>query len=139
MPGDILGNLKVRISDPWKNNLPNFFLEILYWFETSKNDHSREGTGEAAGALIHESMCLFYFPKMLFYSQNCPFISRHAHLFSGIDLLFSRSVFLFLKNTLLFSRIALYFSRSFFFLFIVCTFSKNAFFPADCTFSLSCS
>ena len=52
--------------------------------------------------------------------------------------LFPRSAFLFLKNALLFSRIALFPELLSFYL-LCASFSKNAVFPADCTFSSSCS
>ena len=37
---DILGNLRVRTSDPWKMRDPRKIFEILFWLETSGNDHS---------------------------------------------------------------------------------------------------
>ena len=88
-PGDILENLRVRVSDPWGKSAPRKNFKILFWLETSIRLQK--------GVLL----------KMLFYCQNCTFISRSALLFSGIVLLFFRSASLFLKNVLLFSRISL--------------------------------
>ena len=37
--GDILWNLRVRISEPWKKRTPRKIFETLFYLETSKNDH----------------------------------------------------------------------------------------------------
>ena len=117
--GDILGNLIVRMSDSWEKSALRKIFEILFWLETSKNDHSMQ---------VRLQVPLFPEIALLF--------SRFALLFPRTALLFSRSVlllsgiaFLFLKNAR-FSRIA-------FFLFTVRLFPRM-FFPADCTCS-SCS
>ena len=112
--GDILGNLRVRISDP------------------QKKIGRIGGGGGVARALVLKSSP--------FTSQKCPLICRIALLFSRITALFSRnafllprialpfsksvlwfprSAFLFLKNASLFSRTVLEFSRIAFFLFPV--------------------
>ena len=51
---------------------PRKIFEILFWLETTKNDHLRGGD-EVASALVLRSVCLLL-PKMPFYSQNCLFI-----------------------------------------------------------------
>ena len=120
--GDILGNLRVRISDPQKKR-------------------GRMGEGRGGGVGGASALALKSSP---FTSQKCPLICRIALLFSRITALFSRnafllpgaalsffksvllfprSAFLFLKNASLFSRIVLQFSRIAFFLFPCAIFS----------------
>ena len=111
LAGDILRNLRVRISDPWGKSAPR---KILVWLETSKNDHCRYGGGGGGVRL----------QVPLFSSQCALLLPKNALLFSSIVFLFSRSAFIFLKNALLVIYCA--------------SFSKNVFSPADCTF-LSCS
>ena len=43
--GDILGNLTVRISDPWGKSAPRKIFEILFWLEIFKREHSRGEMG----------------------------------------------------------------------------------------------
>ena len=97
---------------------------VLFWLETSKNDHSKgEGT-----------------------SQKCPFIPRIVLLFSEIALLFSRSALLFLRGEVpfyvskcpVFQIFSLVFQKHLF-IYCACLFSGMLFFSADCTFSTSCS
>ena len=108
--GDILGNLIVRMSDSWEKSALRKIFEILFWLETSKNDHSMQ---------VRLQVPLFPEIALLF--------SRFALLFPRTALLFSRSVlllsgiaFLFLKNAR-FSKIA-------FFLFTVRVFFQECFF-----------
>ena len=63
---DILKNLAVRISGTLEKSLRRKIYEILFWLETSKNNHSREES-----ALVLKSM----YPST---SQKCPFIPRFA-------------------------------------------------------------
>ena len=112
----------------------NFFL-----IETSKNDQFKGGDSEAASALVFNSMCPFTSPKCPFIPRIALLFSINAILFPRISLLFSRSAFLFLKNSLLFSGIVLCLPEVPSFYFLCTSFSKNAFFPVDGTFSLSCS
>ena len=91
----------------WKHNniksVPRKIFEILFWLETSKNDHCRERS----------------FSEMSFYSQNFPIFSFWIALsfsksvlsFPGIVLLFSRSTLLFCKNAFLFLKNALLLSK----------------------------
>ena len=39
---DILGNLRVRISDLWWKNTPKKKIKIQFLLETPKTDHSKE-------------------------------------------------------------------------------------------------
>ena len=64
--------------------------EILFWFELSKKDHSREGS-EVASALILKSIC----PST---SQKCSFIPRGAFLFRKNALLFSKNALWYAQN-----------------------------------------
>ena len=63
---DILRNLAVRISGTLEKSLLRKIYEILFWLETSKNNHYGEES-----ALVLKSMC----PST---SQKCPFIPRVA-------------------------------------------------------------
>ena len=113
--GDILGNLRVRISDPQK-----------------KGGRMGEGRGGGASALALKSSP--------FTSQKCPLICRIALLFSRITALFSRNAFLlpraalsFFKSVLLFPRSAfLFLKKASLFSRIVLQFSKIAFFLFPC-------
>ena len=44
--GDILRNLKIRISDPRKKSAPEKLSQILLWLETYENDHFRTSERE---------------------------------------------------------------------------------------------
>ena len=106
--GVILGNLRVRISDPWEKSSPRKIFEILFWLETFKNDHS--WSEEVRLQVPLSSICMLLLPKntlffleLLFIFQNCPFVSWN---WCVVFIFFSRSVFLFFKCALLFSRIA---------------------------------
>ena len=92
LTGDVLENLRVRISDPLGKSAVEKFFEILFWLETTKNDHSRgfRVRGEAASALIVQAMC----PCT---SQKCHFIPRIALLFSRITLSFPEVLLYFLE------------------------------------------
>lgn len=61
--GDILGNLRVRISDPWEESTHRKSFEILLWFETSKNDSSKGGW-LGCKCPCSEVTVPFYFPKI---------------------------------------------------------------------------
>ena len=140
--GDILGNLRVRISDPWEKKCPWKIFEISFWFETSKNDHSR-GRGWGCKCPCLRVNVAFYFPKMPFYFQNCPFTPRIALLFSTIALFnFQNCSFilqkcpfaswdyhLFSRSALLFSSLAFSSSRSAFVFITVRVFFQECFFP----------
>ena len=75
--GDILGNFGVRISDPWGKKALKILFEILFWLETSGNDHLR-GRGRGCKCPCPQINVPFYFPKTPFYSQNCPFIFQNS-------------------------------------------------------------
>ena len=76
-PRDILGNLRIRISDPWEKSGTRKRFEILFWFETSRKSLFRRG-GEVASASVSKSMCLFTSQKMPFYFQKYPFIFQNC-------------------------------------------------------------
>ena len=99
--------------------------EILFWLETSKNDHCRKGmrlqvpfsSNKCALLLLKNALLLpellfhfpewlFYFRKLLFYFSevSCCFLEL-SFCFLGLPFC-PKSAFLFLKNILLFSRIA---------------------------------
>ena len=110
---DILGNLRVKISDPWRKNAPRNIFEILFWLETSKNDHSRRG----GSTLVLRSMCPstsknallflelpFYFPEVPFGLLEMSFRFPEVPVcFPEVPFCFPEMLF-FLKNALLFSR-----------------------------------
>ena len=76
--GDILGNLRVRISDLWKKSSPKKIFKILFQLETFKNDHSRQET-EVTSVLVFKPMCPFtyqnalLFPKLPFHFPKLSF------------------------------------------------------------------
>ena len=147
--GDILGNFGVRISDPWGKKALKILFEILFWLETSGNDHLR-GRGRGCKCPCPQINVPFYFPKTPFYSQNCPFIFQNS-LFNIPELhyYFPEVSFCFLQLLFCFPEVLFYFSKmpycfpEFPFSFrevtsfyLLCgLFSKSAFFPVDCTFS----
>ena len=67
--GDILGYLRVRISDPRERNAPREVFEV-FGLETSKKGHSRRGS-----ALFLKSMCPSTSQNYPFIFQKCPFLS----------------------------------------------------------------
>ena len=89
-PGDILGNVRVGMSDSSKRNVPRKIFEILFSFETSKNGHSRRGKGRLQVSLS-SSHCVFLLPKIFFYSHNCHFI------FQDCPFIFQKCPFIFQK------------------------------------------
>ena len=91
LPGDILGNLRVRISDPWgKLPLENVF-EILYRLEKPKITIPDEEV--RLQVPLSSSQCALLLPK-------------NAILFSRSALLFSRKAFSF-SNSLVCPKITL--------------------------------
>ena len=95
--------------------------------------------GEVASALVFKSLCLL-FPKMPFYSQNFPFIFQKCPFcFPGSALLFSRSEFCFSEMSYGFPELPISFPELPSSYLLCASFSSNGFFPADCTFYLTCS
>ena len=122
LPGDILENLRVRVSDPWGKSAPRKIFKILFWLETSIKD-SRKG----------------YFSK-------CYFIARIALSFPEVLFCFLELSFCFSKVPLYFSKMSYCFPEFPFSFpevtscYLLCiSFSKNAFFPGDCALSWSSS
>ena len=109
---------------------------------------------EAASALVFNSMCpftsknallfpelSFYFPELPFYLPELPFYLQ-VMLFCFLELPFPFPEKLFSFSKMPYCFPELFFSLPellLFYYFLSVSFSKNAFFPADCTFSLSCS
>ena len=117
---DILGILRVRISDPWKKSVPRKIFEILFWLETSKNDHSKGG-GLRLPVAFSLSQCVLFLPK-------------NALLFSRIAVSFSRSLLLFPGIApLVFQKYPFLFQKYLLFIYCVCLFPGMLFFLADCT------
>ena len=136
----------VRISDSWEKSTPGKDFEILFWFETSKNDHSRGG-----GRLLVPLP--FYFPKMPFYSQNCSFIFQNCSfifqnrpfvsfnrpfIFQKCPFVLKKFLFILQKCLIVFQNYHLVFQKCLF-LFTIHVFFQECFFPADFTFSSTCS
>ena len=109
--GDILGNFGVRISDPWGKKALKILFEILFWLETSGNDHLR-GRGRGCKCPCPQINVPFYFPKTPFYSQNCPFIFQNS-LFNIPELhyYFPEVSFCFLQLLFCFPEVLFYFSK----------------------------
>ena len=96
-------------------NAPRNIFEILFWPETSKNDHSRGGS-KVARALVLKSMSPFT-------SQKCLFIPRIALLFPELLFYFPALVFYFPEMPFCFLELSSF--------YLLCgSFSKNAFFPS---------
>ena len=128
-------------SDSWGKSAPGKFFETLFWLATFKVSLS---LNQCALLLPKSGPLLFAELIDLLFSRIATLFSRSALLFPGITLLFSRS-------DPLFSRMAVYFLKMFFcfpqlpFSFselpsnylLWTSFSKNAFFAADSTFSSS--
>ena len=117
--GDILGNLRVRISDPWeKVALENF---ILFWLETSKNDHTEGGRVNMKVTLPSSSgLCAFLFPRKLRFIprticlkitntsfEKCNFYPNNFKFCAIKNYKYSKNWSFFFRITLLFSRSAL--------------------------------
>ena len=75
---NILGNLRVRISDPWEKSSPRKIFEILFWLETAKNNRSRGGGMRLQVSLSSSQSARYllallipelpiYFPELPFY------------------------------------------------------------------------
>ena len=133
--GDILENLRVRISDSWETSTPKKFFEILFKLKTSKNDHSR-------GGQIYKCPCLqvnvpIYFPKMPFYSLNCPFyfpelsciFQKCPFVSWNCPFVLQKHLFISQKCPIVFQNY-LQFSRSAFVLFTMRTFFQEYFFSS---------
>lgn len=68
--GDILRNLKIRISDPRKKSAPEKLSQILLWLETYENDHFRTSEREREGGVA----------RAPFISQKCPIVFQNYPL-----------------------------------------------------------
>ena len=87
LPGDILGNSRARISDPWVKKAPSKFLKNSFWLETYKNDHSRGGvplsSSQCAFILSKNALSFpelpFYFPEVPSYFLELPFFFQRCH------------------------------------------------------------
>ena len=117
--GDILGNFRVRISDSLGKKALKIIFEILFWLETSGNDHLRVRR-RGCKCPCPQINAPFYFAKMPFYSQNSIFNILKLHYYFP-EMSFSFLQLLFCFQEALFN------------------FSKMPFFPVDYTFSSSCS
>ena len=94
---DILGNLRVRISDPQQKSARRKTFDI-FLLETSKNDHWRGGMwGEVASALVLKSSP--------FTTQKCPLIRRIAFYFPEMPFCFPKVSFCFPEVPFYFSKI----------------------------------
>ena len=134
---NILWNLRVRISDPWKKSAPRKMFEVLFWPKTSKMI-TPEGGMRLQMSLFSSQYALLLHKNALFSPRIVLLFSRIVLLFPGIALLFSRSVFLFLKKwPIVFQDCILVFQKCLLFCTMRISF-QECFFPADCTF-LSCS
>ena len=87
LPGDISGNSRARISDPWVKKAPRKFLKISFWLETYKNDHFRGGvplsSSQCAFILSKNALSFpelpFYFPEVPSYFLELPFFFQRCH------------------------------------------------------------
>ena len=104
------------MSDSWEKSALRNFFEILFWLETSKNDHSMQ------------------------VRLQVPLFPEIALLFSRCALLFPRTALLFsfvIWNCSFISQKCPVFQNCLLFIYCACLFPRM-FFPADCTCS-SCS
>ena len=76
--GNILGNSRLRIYDPWEKSPPKKTFGTLFRLETSKYYHSRGGN-VSFQVPLSSSQCTGT-------SQKCPFIPKIRILFSKIAL-----------------------------------------------------
>ena len=132
--GGILGNSRVRLSDPWKKSIPRKIFEILFWPETSKNDHSRRWGEEGRVLLCRPVNVPFYFPKMPFLLRIAFLYSRSAFLFPEISRVFQKCLSISQKCPTVFQNCPLVFQKSFLFI-LRAFFQERLLFPANCTFS----
>ena len=113
--------------------------------------HPKMTTLEGGGRLLVPLP--FYFPKMPFYSQNCSFIFQNCSfifqnrpfvsfnrpfIFQKCPFVFKKFLFILQKCLIVFQNYDLVFQKCFF-LFTVHVFFQECFFPADFTFSSTCS
>ena len=99
-------------------------IEILSWLERFKNDHSSEGRGGC---------------KYLVLKATCPFTSpsfTNAFYFPEAPFVFQKNFFNFSKIPYCFPEVPFGSPEMPSFYLLWASFFKNAFFPADCTFSL---
>ena len=130
--GDMLGNLRVRISGPWVKTCPQRNVLNLFLLETFKKDHSR---GKRRGALVFQSMWPFTSQKCLSFPELPFHFPEVRFCFLELSFCFPEVTFYFSKMLYRFPESPFSFSEVPSFYFLSTFFSKNAFFPADCTFS----
>ena len=141
-PMDILGNLRVRLSDPQEKGTPKKFFGLKH----SKNNHSRGGEGVRLEVPLFSSKCVlllrknavsfpelaFYFPEVLFCFLELLFcFPKVPYFFPEVPFYFSKTLYCFPKLDFSFPEVP-----SFYLLWA--SFSISAFYSADLTFS-SCS
>ena len=139
--GDILVNLRGRISDPQEKCARRNVLEI-FWLETSKNDHSR-GEGVRLQVPLSLSQCAlllpknalllpelpFYFPELPFYFPEMPFCFLELlFCFPKVSFCFPEVPFYFSKMPLCFPELHLSFPEVLSFYFLCASVSMSAFF-----------
>ena len=116
--GDMLGNLRARISGPWVKMCPQRnVLNFIFAWNIQKGPLQR---GRKRCPCLPVNVA-FYFPKCLSFPE-LPFY------FPEMTFYFSKMLYRFPESPFSFSEVPSFYLLSTFF-------SKNAFFPADCTFS----
>ena len=134
-----LGNLKVRISEPWGKSAPRKISEILLWLERFKNDHFRvyKGWGVVrVQVLLSSSQCALLLPKNALLFPELPFyFPEKLFYFLELPICFLELSFCFLEVPFIsqkyccFPQLPFSFPEVPFYLLCV-SFSKNAFFPS---------
>ena len=124
-------NLRVMIYDPWGKSAPRKLLNFFGLKHPKMTTPERVGgVGGGVGGTFQK--CSF--------SQNCSFIFQKYPLASwNYPFVFQKGIFIFEKCCIVFQNFPLAFQRCLLSFHCCLSFSKNTFFPTDCTFSSSCS
>ena len=100
--GNILWNLRVRISDPWKKVPLEKCLKFYFSLKHPKWSLQREGWG--CRWPCSQVNVPFYFPEMPFFPQNCPFIFQNCPFISwNCPFVFQKCLFISQKMAYCFS------------------------------------
>ena len=97
-PGrDILGNSRIRISDPWEKSAPTKRFETLFWWDYKYP--------------CPQVKVFFYFQKGLFISRTALVVfSRKPFYFPEVSFSFRELPFCLLEGPISFPEVAFYFS-----------------------------
>ena len=95
--GDILGNSRIRISDPWEKSAPTKRFETLFWWDYKYP--------------CPQVKVFFYFQKGLFISRTALVVfSRKSFYFPEVSFSFRELPFCLLEGPISFPEVPFYFS-----------------------------